>query len=99
VQYHIGTRKTMRNREKVMCILQEECAEVIQAVSKIYRFGMESEWQGVSNKRALINELGDLMAMIEILVTQTDININEEELTEAISAKKLKLDLYLPHET
>ena len=30
----------MNRSEEIMTILQEECAEVIQAVSKVKRFGM-----------------------------------------------------------
>jgi NTP pyrophosphatase (non-canonical NTP hydrolase) len=88
----------MRNREKVMFIIQEECAEVIQAISKIYRFGLDTEWEGVTNKQALIRELGDVLAVIEILITETDININAQDIEDALEAKKKKLDIYLPVE-
>ena len=50
----------MRNTQTVMAVLQEECAEVIQAVSKINRFGMHDEWQGVTNRQSLITEIGDV---------------------------------------
>jgi NTP pyrophosphatase (non-canonical NTP hydrolase) len=88
----------MRNREKVMFILQEECAEVIQAISKIYRFGLDTEWDGVTNKQAFVRELGDVLAVIEVLLTETDINIDNQDLEDALDAKKKKLDIYLPAE-
>jgi NTP pyrophosphatase (non-canonical NTP hydrolase) len=87
----------MRNTKEVMAILQEEAAEVIQAVSKINRFGLESKWQGVTNKEALITEIGDVLAVIIILLEQTDINITEEEVFAAIEAKNKKLEEFLPH--
>ena len=87
----------MRNTKEVMAILQEECAEVIQAVSKINRFGMESEWQGVTNKQHLVIEIGDLIAMIKILIEETDINITIEDLEPAVEAKLKKLEIFLPH--
>jgi NTP pyrophosphatase (non-canonical NTP hydrolase) len=87
----------MRNTKEVMAILQEEAAEVIQAVSKINRFGLESSWQGVTNKEALITEIGDVLAVIIILLEQTDINITEEEVFAAIEAKNKKLEVFLPH--
>jgi len=87
----------MRDTKEVMAILQEECAEVVQAVSKINRFGLESSWQGVTNKEALITEIGDVLAVILILLEQTDINITEEELLAAIEAKNKKLEVFLPH--
>ena len=33
----------MNRNEEIMTILQEECAEVIQAVSKVKRFGLEGK--------------------------------------------------------
>jgi hypothetical protein len=93
-----GMERRMRDREKVMFILQEECAEVIQAISKIYRFGLDTEWEGVTNKQAFVRELGDVLAVIEVLLTETDINIDNEDLENALDAKKKKLDIYLPVE-
>ncbi len=87
----------MRDTKDVMAILQEECAEVVQAVSKINRFGLESEWQGVTNKQALITEIGDVLAIISVLVDETDININDDDIQKAISAKYKKLEIFLPH--
>lgn len=89
----------MRDRKEVMAVLQEECAEVIQAISKINRFGLDSEWQGVTNKQSLITEIGDVLALISILVDETDINIKDEEVHKAINAKYEKLKLFLPHES
>lgn len=89
----------MRNREQVLGVLTEECAEVIQAVSKINRFGMESEWQGVTNKQALIQEIGDVLAVINVLLEDTDINIGAEDIEIALEKKLKKLEVFLPHET
>lgn len=89
----------MRKTETVMAVLQEECAEVIQAISKINRFGLNSEWEGVTNKQALITEIGDVLALISVLVDETDINIKDEDIHKAINAKYEKLKVFLPHET
>jgi len=89
----------MRNREQVLGVLTEECAEVIQAISKINRFGMESEWQGVTNKQALVQEIGDVLAMVNVLLEDTDINIDIEDVEIAIEKKLNKLKVFLPHET
>jgi NTP pyrophosphatase (non-canonical NTP hydrolase) len=88
----------MRNKEKVLFALQEECAEVIQAISKINRFGFNSSWNGVTNKESLISEIGDVLAIIEVLVNETDININENDIVAAIDAKMKKLEIFLPRE-
>ena len=51
-------------------ILQEECAEVVVAVSKIGRFGMDNFKPGKpkTNREHLEEELGDVLAMIDILI-------------------------------
>lgn len=87
----------MRDTKTVMAVLQEECAEVVQAVSKINRFGMDSEWQGVTNKQALITEIGDVLAIIKVLKEDTDINITDDDLNVAVEAKLKKLKIFLPH--
>ena len=46
-----------------LIILAEECAEVIQAVSKLQRFGIND----AKNIKALENEIGDVFAMLTIL--------------------------------
>jgi NTP pyrophosphatase (non-canonical NTP hydrolase) len=82
-----------------MAVLQEECAEVIQAVSKINRFGMHGEWQGVTNKQSLVTEIGDVLAIIKVLMKETDINITENDLEKAVEAKLKKLEIFLPYDT
>ena len=82
----------MNTKEKeVMDILQEECAEVIQAVSKISRFGLDNFKPGKpkTNREHLEEELGDLIAMVDILL-ELGI-INEEALERATLAKVDKL--------
>jgi NTP pyrophosphatase (non-canonical NTP hydrolase) len=60
----------MNEREReVMNILSEECAEVIQAISKCHRFGLDNYKPGKpkTNREHLEEELGDMLAMIDIL--------------------------------
>ena len=47
----------------------EECGEVIQAISKIYRFGLNTKRKGNknTNKVNLLNEINDLKLAIEEL--------------------------------
>lgn len=88
-----------RNTSQVLSVLQEECAEVIQAVSKINRFGLNNEWQGVTNKQSLITEIGDVLAILLVLIDETDININRSDIDVAITNKLNKLKEFLPYET
>ena len=56
--------------EEIMLILQEECAEVTQAISKCFRFGIDNFKPGKpkTNREHLAEELGDLQAMIDLCI-------------------------------
>jgi len=75
--------------KEIFCITQEECAEVTQAISKIFRFGIDTSWNGRTNKQRLEEELGDLMAMIYIL--QMSGIVSEENVLKASEDKMEKL--------
>ena len=79
----------MNKQDEILTILQEECAEVIQAVSKINRFGKDSVYKGVSNLNHLTEEVGDLMAMISIMIENNI--INEYDMKAAMLNKTNKL--------
>lgn len=70
--------------DETMNILSEECAEVIQAISKCNRFGLTSLKPGKqkTNLEHLEEELGDLLAMIDIL--------NEMQVTSTENLEKAK---------
>lgn len=51
----------MNKPDEILTILMEECAEVIQACTKIKRFGADD------NVNALAKELGDLQCMINLV--------------------------------
>lgn len=78
-----------KQQREVLLIAQEECAEVTQAISKIFRFGMDAEYNGATNKQRLTEELGDLYCMIELLL-ESNI-IGRYELLEAAAKKREKL--------
>ena len=85
----------MDNQTKeVFCIAQEECAEVTQAISKIFRFGFESKHPvtGKSNQESLEEEVGDLLAMIEIMVQKCI--ISDSGVNDARIAKREKLKIW-----
>ena len=69
----------------------EECAEVIQAVTKGNRFGYDFIKPGTTktNREHLEEEIGDVLAMIDILLERGF--INEEALEKATLAKIEKL--------
>jgi NTP pyrophosphatase (non-canonical NTP hydrolase) len=57
------------NTQYLICKLQEEAAEVIQAVSKINRFGEQNKHpdRQTNNKQELIQELEDFLAILAVL--------------------------------
>lgn len=83
----------MNNKEKeILLIAQEECAEVVQAISKIFRFGYDSRWphDGVDNRNRLTEEVGDLIAMIKLMSDNNIIDINEVSKASERKMTKLK---------
>lgn len=76
---------------EVMDITQEECAEVIQAISKIRRFGLDNHKSGetCTNAQHLEEELGDLLAMIDLLKSMNI--VSDQGLNAAKQAKIEKL--------
>jgi len=78
--------------EEVMDILQEECAEVIQAVSKISRFGIDNFKPGKpkTNREHLEEELGDMLAMIDILCGMGVVDLDHLRVAKLAKIEKLK---------
>jgi NTP pyrophosphatase (non-canonical NTP hydrolase) len=82
--------KNMNNAQReVLLITQEECAEVIQAISKVFRFGIDGSYNERTNKQRLTEELGDLHCMIELIVESG--MIDRKELLNASGLKRHKL--------
>lgn len=80
----------MNKLEEVMTITQEECAEVIQAISKCRRFGLDnSHKSGVTQRENLAEEIGDLYCMLELLCEYAEIESNT--VYDASCAKREKL--------
>jgi NTP pyrophosphatase (non-canonical NTP hydrolase) len=87
---HSLGESTMNDVEReIMLIAQEECAEVTQAISKCFRFGLNEMYNERTNKQRLTEELGDLHCMIELMVESG--MINREELLNASGLKRQKL--------
>ena len=95
-------KKVNDHQEECLNILQEECAEVIQAASKIKRFGISNRKADseLNNLQNLEMELGDVLAMID-LCKEAGIGITTEGLEAAKIAKKQRLSKWMHtwHET
>ena len=78
--------------KEVMDITQEECAEVIQAISKISRFGIDNFKPGKpkTNREHLEEELGDMLAMVDIMLEQGVVSLDNLNIAKAAKIEKLK---------
>jgi len=79
---------------EILHILQEECAEVTQAISKCFRFGLNNAKPGkpLTNVEHLEGEIGDLLAMVDLLKCYNV--VSEEGLNTAKQAKIEKLKMW-----
>lgn len=81
-------------------ILAEECAEVIQAISKIKRHGLDSfhPVSGITNMAELACELGDVLAAVMILqINVENTVIQDASLTELAAHKFKRIAKYTHH--
>lgn len=87
--------------EELLGILEEECAEIIQAISKMRRFGLMSynptDESKTPNITHLINEIGDVKGVIEMLqeTELSSFNFNPKTFEFYSNKKKLKVPKYL----
>jgi NTP pyrophosphatase (non-canonical NTP hydrolase) len=86
--------KIDKQTKEVFCIAQEECAEVTQAISKIFRCGIDSVHPvtNKTNQQSLEEEVGDLLAMVDIMIEKCI--ISDSNVNAARQAKKEKLKIW-----
>jgi len=77
--------------KEILLITQEECAEVTQAISKIFRFGLEATHpdRTETNREHFAEELGDLLAMTDLLLKYNIVPL--DQVIKAKEAKREKL--------
>jgi NTP pyrophosphatase (non-canonical NTP hydrolase) len=94
----------MNRTDEILTITQEECAEIIQVISKIFRFGIGNQHLASNtgtNVDKLNQEVGDLLAMLDLL--REEGILDTAKLAEAKQRKiaKLKIwsDIYKDNQT
>ena len=76
---------------EALIILQEECGEVVQEVSKCFRFGIDNlNKNGIKHQYVLEKEIADLLCMVDILVEQGVLNETNLATGKAEKIEKLK---------
>lgn len=87
---------TTRKFYEALDLVQEECAEIIQIISKIRRFGLDSyhpsDPEQRTNSDLFHDEIGDLDLLIELL--QLDGHIDPAKIGERKTYKLEKLRKY-----
>jgi NTP pyrophosphatase (non-canonical NTP hydrolase) len=80
-----------KTQKEIMLIAQEECAEVVQAISKCFRFGFNEKHpnQEFTNQQRLEEEVGDLLCMINMMIDNRI--IDKLAVDFAIDAKSEKI--------
>lgn len=80
----------IRDTQRLLDKLQEEAAEVIQAVSKIRRFGPDAHHpdRTTSNLQELVTELEDWLALVAALEAQQlfDLTLSRQNIQDKLTA-------------
>lgn len=89
--------------DELLTHLEEEAAEIVQACTKLRRFGPEERdprlqpSEAPTNRKALAMELGQLLCVIDCLQTLNVLYFRDEECKEGWERKCGRLQKYLKH--
>jgi len=85
IQKHGIEKKRIAIINEILDLLQEECGEVVQMVSKCRRFGLEEK------REDLVKEIGDVSLLVELLHAYqlfTESELNQAKLNKATKLAK-----------
>ena len=78
-------------QREVLVIAQEEAAEVIQEISKVFRLGIDDRHRdGMTHREKLQTEVGDLLCMIDLMIDHRLIDPTQLEIARQAKVGKLK---------
>jgi NTP pyrophosphatase (non-canonical NTP hydrolase) len=83
IQKTAHEKRRIKKINEILDLLQEECGEVVQMVSKARRFGLDEK------REDLVKELGDVVLLIELLHAHG--LFSHAELNQAKLSKSTKL--------
>lgn len=86
--------KTTANEKEILNITLEECAEVVQCISKVFRFGWNSsnpKNPEYTNRMHLTEEVGDLLCMLNLMILTGMVDKPDIDLAMGNKINKLKL--------
>ena len=77
---------------EILVITQEECAEVIQEISKCFRFGIDQMHKsGQPHRAVLTEEVGDLLCMLQLMIDHNIVDAQEVEVARLAKLQKLQV--------
>lgn len=81
-----------------LALLLEELGEAQQVIGKILRHGYASHHpdNNISNRTLLTEELGDVLAAIDLMVKACD--LKQSQLSSCMNGKLLRVHKYLHHQ-
>ena len=79
----------MTNHQQLMTITMEECGELIQSCSKMMRHADRASDIHETQRKNLVEEVGDVLCMIMLMLDNG--YVTEHELEERINVKRKKL--------
>ena len=87
----------MTRNEHLLTCLAEECAEVGQRVSKALRFGLQEVQPGqpLTNAERIVEELGDLMAVVQMLTNAGLLSMQDPDYDKKIAEKIRKVERFM----
>jgi NTP pyrophosphatase (non-canonical NTP hydrolase) len=87
----------MNRKQELLLVMMEECAEVIQAVSKVRRFGETAysplDKKKIPNMTCLETEIGDILGVLKLLIGEG--HVDGDNIQKAAEKKVKKLEKYM----
>ena len=80
--------RSLDTRQQLLVITMEECGELVQRGSKMLR----TSWFDEKNRKKLVEEVGDVECMIELMVEWS--LFDREDIEKRIEKKRRKLALW-----
>lgn len=85
-------KNTVSKLQEILDLLQEECGELVTAISKVRRFGLDNNYKdGGTQREHLTQEVGDVLLLAELLIEHGVFSKAELEAAKIKKADKLKV--------
>jgi NTP pyrophosphatase (non-canonical NTP hydrolase) len=83
---------------EVLALLNEECGEIAQRISKVFRWGWHADFAGTTQDDKLHSELGDLVAAIVVAVENGIVDLDQVLRAANAKLQKFREDAAGPHQ-